>query len=195
MKPRPADAFLSLAASLTFLAALSCASRPARAPQDPVVVVFDEREGRLSAALGRHVTVDDRPVSDSLPAPLDLAHKALVDAYSALGVADVVVNPSTGLVAIAEHRVRGTLAGQRPSRFISCGTTLTGPRADEDLVILTAVSRVRAAGPGASIVETRVVGTSMDTRGTGARQACTSTGHLEVRLHQAARTRLGASRP
>jgi hypothetical protein len=190
MDLRPATTLAPLVASLTLLASPACASRPDPATRSPVVVVFDEREARLSAALGRHVSVDDRPVPDSLPAPPDRAHKALVAAYSSLGVPDVIVNPGAGLVAIAEHRVRGSLAGQRPSRFISCGTTLTGPRADEDLVVLTAVSRVAAAGSG-SVVETRVVATSTDSRGTGARQACTSTGQLEIRLHQAARAALG----
>jgi hypothetical protein len=169
----------------------ACASARQPQPRPPVIVVFDEREGRLSAALGRHVTVDDRPLTDTLPALPDRAHRALVGAYSELGSSDLITNPSTGLVAIAEHRVRGAVAGQRPSRFISCGTTLTGPRADEDLVVMTVVSRLKPAESGASVVETRVVATSMDTRGSGARQACTSTGHLEVRLHQAAKTALG----
>jgi hypothetical protein len=181
---------VALAATLAGTAA--CASRRAPDARPPVIVVLDEREGRLSAALGRHVTVDDRPIADSLAAAPDRAHRALVAAYSGLGIPDVIANPTTGLVAIAEHRVRGTFARERPSRFLSCGTTLTGPRADEDLVLLTVVSRLRPAGPAASIVETRVVATSTDTRGTGARQPCTTTGQLEARLHQAAKEALGS---
>jgi hypothetical protein len=187
-----ANGIVAAVAGVTLCGSLACAARRQPAPRPPVVVVFDEREGRLSAALGRHVTVDDRPVSDSLPAPAERAHRALVAAYSDLGIPDVIANPAIGLVAIAEHRVRGTLARQRPSRFISCGTTLTGPRADEDLLVVTVVSRLRAAGPATTVVETRVVGTSMDTRGTGARQACTSTGQLEVRLHEAAKAALAS---
>lgn len=170
----------------------ACASSRAAESRPPTIVVHDEREGRLSAALGRHVTIDDRPVADSLAAPPDRAHRALVAAYSGLGIPDVIANPTTGMVAIAEHRVRGSFARERPSRFVSCGTTLTGPRADEDLVVLTVVSRLRPAGPSSSIVETRVVATSTDTRGSGARQACTTTGQLEVRLHGAVKAALGS---
>jgi hypothetical protein len=176
----------------TGLGGVACGSRQAAAARPPVIVVLDEREGRLSAALGRHVTIDDQPIADSLAAAPDRAHRALVAAYSGLGIPDVIANPTSGLVAIAEHRVRGTFARERPSRFISCGTTLTGARADEDLVLLTVVSRLRPAGPSTTIVETRVVATSTDTRGTGARQACTTTGQLEVRLHGAAKAALGS---
>ena len=181
-----------LIAGAAVAAGAACGSRRAQEPRPPVIVVLDEREGRLSAALGRHVTVDDQPIADSLTATPDRAHRALVAAYSGLGIADVIANPTSGLVAIAEHRVRGTFARERPSRFISCGTTLTGPRADEDLVLLTVVSRLRPAGPAASVVETRVVATATDTRGTGARQPCTTTGQLETRLHAAAKAALGS---
>ena len=185
---------ISRATLVGALAALpACASSAgSTAREGPVILVLDEREARLSAALGRHVSVDQRPISDSLPAVPARAYQALVTAYSGLGVREVVSNPETGLIAIAEHRARGTIAGQRPSRFVSCGTTLTGARADEDLLVVSVVSRIKPVGADASIVETHVVATATDARGSGYRQACTSTGQLELRLHEAAKAALGS---
>jgi hypothetical protein len=174
------------------LAAAACSSGGRSDPATPApVVVVDDREAILSAALGRHVAVNDPPATDSFPAPLATTHRALVAAYTGLGIPANIVDAETGLVAVTESRVRGELAGSRASRFLSCGRTVTGERADEDRVTLTVISRLTPSGTSASRVETRVVATAIDTRGTSARQGCTSTGELEARLHRAAKQALG----
>ena len=156
------------------------------------VVILDEREARLSAALGTHVIVDDLTHVDSLPAPQAKAHEALVLAYEAVGFRSLLVNPATGLVAVADTAVRGTFARQPMSRLVSCGATIAGPRADQDRISLSVVTHVKpGTTTGWSRVETRVVATATDTQGTGGRQGCTTTGMLETQILQAARKALG----
>jgi hypothetical protein len=183
------------------ITAAACASGPRgkASPPESVptnqaapVIILDEREARLSAALGTHVRVDDVTHLDSLPAPEAKAHEALVLGYQAVGFRSLLVNPATGLVAVADMPVRSTFARQPLSRFVSCGSTIAGPRADQDRVSLSVVSHVKpATTPGWSRVETRVVATATDTQGTGGRQGCTTTGALEVQILGAARKTLG----
>jgi hypothetical protein len=188
-----------IAVSAILIAATACASggaasapsSSATAQPDPVIVV-DEREARLSAALGTHVTVDDVTAVDSLPASEKRAHEALVLAYEAVGFRSLLVNPATGLVAVAGMTVRGALSRQPLSRFVSCGSTIAGPRADQDRISLSVVTHVKpAATTGWTRVETRVVATATDTQGTAGRQGCTTTGQLETNILQAARKTLG----
>jgi hypothetical protein len=187
-------AYAGIALATLFLTAACSSGGGAGAAAAPApVVILDEREARLSAALGTHVIVDDLTTVDSLPASQPKAHEALVLGYEAVGFRSLLVNPATGLVAVADMTVRSTFAQQPLSRFVSCGSTIAGPRADQDRIALSVVTHVKpGSSPGWSRVETRVVATATDTEGTRGRQGCTTTGQLEVQILQAARKTLGA---
>jgi hypothetical protein len=186
-------AYAGIALGTLFLtAACSSGGRAGAAAAPAPVIVLDEREARLSAVLGTHVIVDDLTSVDSLPATQAKAHEALVLGYEAVGFRSLLVNPGTGLVAVADMAVRSTFAQQPLSRFVSCGSTIAGPRADQDRVSLSVVTHVKPGStPGWSRVETRVIATATDTQGTGGRQGCTTTGLLESRILKAARKSLG----
>ena len=186
------------AALATLVGLGACAARPTpgvaspRSSEPAPVIIIDEREARLSAALGTHVVVDDLTQVDSLPAPPAKAQEALVRAYEAVGFRSLLVNPATGLVAVADTVVRSAFARQPMSRFVSCGATISGPRADQDRISLSVVTHVKpGTTTGWSRVETRVVATATDTQGTGGRQGCTTTGLLEAQILEAARKTLG----
>jgi hypothetical protein len=188
----PAHSFVAAAvAALVTVAA--CGSRSgsgaARAPAP--IVVTDERDAALSAALGERIISDDPTVGEWIAAPSGQVYQALVAVYSELGIPATVVNPSTGLVASVDRRVVGRLSGTNLSRYLSCGTTMTGPRADQDRVVLSVVSRVKPEGADKSRVETRVVATATGTSGTSDRLPCTTTGELEARVHNGVKAALG----
>ena len=180
------------AAGVLLAFATACASRPASEPRAPVVVLADEREARLSAAIGRHVRVDDAPIVEDVAAPAGRVHAALVAAYVKLGIPAAIADSASGVVAVTELRVDGRIAGERASRYVSCGVTVMGPRADLDRVVLTIVSRLKVEQPSVTRVATSVVGTATDARGVGSRQPCTTTGQLEARLHAEARATVGS---
>jgi hypothetical protein len=170
--------------ALTAAACASAGGSGARAPE----VITDEREAALSAALGHRITADDMTVSESLEVPRVQVYRELIAMYAKLGIPAELVNPSTGLVAVTEKRVSNTLAGERLSRFLSCGETMTGSRADQDRIVLSVISYAKPVGMSGSRVETRVVATAIDVSGTGNRQPCTTTGQLEARLHNMVKT-------
>jgi hypothetical protein len=173
------------------LTTAACASGGGATTPAPKVIT-DEREAALSAALGHRVTADDMTVSESLRALRAQAHRELIAAYAKLGIPAELVNPSTGLVAVTERRVSNTLAGEPLSRFLSCGETMTGARANQDRVVLSIVSYAKPVGMSGSRIETRVVATAIDVTGTGGRQPCTTTGELEGRLHRMVKAAVGA---
>jgi hypothetical protein len=175
---------LPLLALLGVMACASGASRPTP------VIVAEPRDALLSDLRGRQASSGEGVVRDSIAASPAQVHQALVEAFKELGIPTEIADPATGQVANTQFRVGRSLAGARLSLFLSCGETLTGPRADSDRVVMAVVSTVAPAG-AASRVETRVVGVATDTGGTGGRLACNSTGELEARLHRAVKRMVG----
>lgn len=168
---------------------VACTSRAAGpAP----VIVYEPRDALLTDLRGRFAATDEGAVRDSIAAPPQQVHRALVVAFQELGIPVEIGEPWTGQVANTQFRVSRELAKTRVSRFLSCGETITGPRADSDRVLMAVVSTVTALGASRSRVETRVIAVATDTGGTGGRVACRSTGELEQRLHRAARATLGS---
>jgi hypothetical protein len=172
------------------LAATACAS--AGGPGTPAPeIITDEREAALTSALGQRVITDDLTVSESLEVPRAQTHRELIAAYAKLGIPAELINPSTGLVAVTEKRVSQALAGELLSRFLSCGETMTGSRANQDRIVLSVVSYAKPVGMSGSRLETRVVATAIDVSGAGTRQPCTTTGELEGRLHRMVKAAVG----
>jgi hypothetical protein len=173
------------------LTAVACASGGGSGTPGPKVIT-DEREAALSAALGQRVIADDMTASESFGAQRVHAYRELIAAYAKLGIPAELVNPSTGLVAVTERRVSSSLAGEPLSRFLSCGETITGARANQDRIVLSVISYAKPVGTSESRIETRVVAIAIDVTGTGGRQPCTTTGELEARLHKMVKAAVGS---
>jgi hypothetical protein len=155
------------------------------------IVVNDERDAVLSAAMGERVISNDQGIYESVAAPPDKVYQALIVAYSELGVPASIINPKDGLVAALNRRAFSRLGTERLSRYVSCGDSMTGPRADQDRVVLSVISWAKPDGSGSTRIESRIVGNASDSGGTGVRMPCTSTGELESRIHKAAKAALG----
>jgi hypothetical protein len=190
MLPFYGSAATGLAALVTVGACASQGGASTERAPAPIVVV-DGRDAALSAALEQRVISDDPTVGESISAPSGQVYQALVVVYGDLGIPATAVNPTTGLVASIDRRVYGRLGGTNLSRFLSCGESMTGSRADQDRIVLSIISRVKPDGADRSRVETRIVATATGTGGTSDRMPCTTTGELEGRVHRAAKAALG----
>lgn len=155
------------------------------------IVVNDERDAVLSAAMGERVISNDQAIYESVAAPPDRVYQALIVAYSDLGVPATIINPRDGLVAALNRRAFNRLGNERLSRYVSCGDSMTGPRADQDRIVLSVISWAKPDGSGNTRIESRIVGNATDSGGTGIRMPCTTTGELESRIHKAAKAALG----
>lgn len=183
-----------VAAALVALTLAGCASgggTETKTSTPGPIIVNDDRDAVLSAAMGERVISSDQAIYASVAAPPDKVHQALIVAYSELGVPATAINPRDGLVAALNRRAFNRLGNERLSRYVSCGDSMTGPRADQDRVVLSVISWAKPDGSGATRIESRVVGNATDSGGTSMRMPCTTTGELESRIHKAAMAALG----
>lgn len=168
------------------LLAAACASAPSGGSKS-------ERT-RIEAGNGAYdleLTRDRLATRHTLQAPVDSVWNALPDAYTALGLTGGIIDPATRQFGMPRPTLAPhTLAGQRLSRLLSCGSTATGAKADSYEVRYVVTSRVSAADAGTR-VDTRVEATARP-RGTGSRPIeCASTGVLEQMLADSLSARLG----
>lgn len=170
------------AAALLSLGAAGCASTPSATEEHHVVVDADRDVYRQT----------EQGVPILFAAPRDSVWKALVGAYSDIGLLPDAADPSTWAVSRSKIIMRGSYKGSRTSALFSCGETATGAsQADVGQVIANIRSQITGAGAStrvATLVDAWVIpdgGTSSNAL------HCGSTGLLEAKLHKAVAARLG----
>lgn len=97
-----------------------------------------------------------------------------------------------------EHRVgvRGAkcmrqIGKAQISRFLDCGSGMTGPNADSYRITLTVISSIKVELPTRASIATFVTAEAVDMSGTASdRLGCTSTGHLEAELTKRVKLKL-----
>lgn len=101
-------------------------------------------------------------------------------AYDALGVPITTVNAEARVIGAIEARVRGRIGNRPVSRFVRCGSTMTGEVADQYEVYLTSITQVEpvAADSGRSIVTSHVTAMAQGSATSNTVQ-CATRGRLE----------------
>lgn len=126
--------------------------------------------------------------TDTVRAPLGTTMRAVVGAYEALEI------PVTRVVD-AERRLETRnvrvprIADERISRFLDCGTGITGQRADRYLVNMSLSTSVHAMDAGTTRVVTEFGGTARPRDTSGGEVYCRSLGTFEVVLLEEIRRR------
>jgi len=126
-------------------------------------------------------------------APVPEVFAALGTVYEELELNITGRVPREGRIT-AERRRLTRLAGRRASDYVDCGSTFSGPVADNAEVLLVVTSRV-VSGGGGSMLATRVDAEARP-RGTmeGVRE-CSSTGRLEALILEHVNARLAGTVP
>ena len=179
---RPRFAVVVATAMLASLGAAGCASTPSATEEHHVVVDADRDVYRQT----------EQGVPILFEAPRDAVWKALVGAYSDIGLLPDAADTSMWAVSRSKIIMRGAYKGSRTSALFSCGETATGSsQADVGQVIANMRSQISNAGAStrvATLVDAWVIpdgGTSSNAL------HCGSTGMLEAKLHKAVAVRLG----
>lgn len=121
----------------------------------------------------------------TLDVPVDSAWARVRRAYATLRIPVTTVDPPHHLIGAERAIVHDRLAGDRMSRWLSCGFTSVGqPRADSYTVYLTVLTQVLPASSG-STVRSIVNAMAEPTDGSTNQVQCSSTGALEDRLQSA----------
>jgi hypothetical protein len=168
---------------LTLLLLCGCAAQESQVPIGPerrssVIIETDRgsQEVQLTAA-------PPNVHSSVALAPVDQAWAALPGAYAALGLQRAhAVDGAERTYRAGPATVPRRLGGERPSRFLDCGTTVSMPNADGYEVTLEIVTRLRPEGAAATRVETVVHATARPRETSGNLVSCTSNGQLERRI-------------
>jgi hypothetical protein len=153
----------------------------ARGPIDPV----DAPARVLSTGTTYDVTVasDSEPGTSIVGAPLEVVWRALPGALAALDIVAEHRDGTQRVMGNSAMTVRRSLAGEPLSRYLECGSTMSGPIANSYDVRLSLLSDLRAGDGEQTLVRTRLEATARSRDGASASSVpCGTTGRLEARL-------------
>ncbi|MBK8248934.1 MAG: hypothetical protein IPK85_16265 [Gemmatimonadetes bacterium] len=161
-----------------FLAALALSSAPVEA-----------QRGRLRVALpafGAQVVLDTIGDVQVVKAPPGKVFTAATMVMQNLMIPIDVSDSATGMLGAAKLVRSRNLAGQALSRFLECGSNMTGPRADTHRVQMPLLLLMDPGDEGSTRLRIALVGSAQDNSGTSNSPVmCGSTGGLENLLRTA----------
>jgi hypothetical protein len=146
-----------------------------------VVVTTESGTVRSDAVTSRNVLVKASR-ADALA--------ALPAVYSSLGIEVKLNDSGSGQVGNRNFWKTGRLAGERISKFLGCGTMISGEAADNYRVTMSVVSQVTADSVGSN-VETWLTAVAKDPSTSSGSVSCASKGTLETRINQLVAERFG----
>lgn len=132
----------------------------------------------------------------SVPAPVERVWAALPEVYEALKLPLTMRQDAQRTLGAQSVRMRAEFAGQRVSRYVSCGRGLMGgDAADSYEVTLDVVSVAAAAPDGGTTLQSSVGGAvAKPVQTSGDPVQCVTTGRLEERIAQLVAARLAPQR-
>ncbi len=147
-----------------------------------------------SAAPAQRATVGlrahtERIVMDTVGQEIEMAfetgrvYHATVVAFESMKIPVTLSDSGRGLVGNLQLIKSGSLGGAPFTRWINCGSTMTGPRAATYRITMPIVAMLDATGPGKSRVRIALVAQAQDMQGASTEPVlCSSSGALEKRL-------------
>ncbi len=133
-------------------------------------------------------TIGEALVVNAPPGKVFTASRMVLTNYK---IAPDVMDSVGGLVGAAKLVTSRTLAGSALSRFLECGSSMTGPRADSYRVSMPLILLIEPAPEGKSTLRVALVASAQDRSGTSnAPVLCGSTGALESMLRKAINSQL-----
>lgn len=183
--PSPPRLVLAVAATFATAFASACAttSTGAAAPNTTPEVLVDQD--------GRVYRTTDSPTAAAFATPPDSTFKAVVAAYTTLGLEPSTIDPAGRVVGRQHMLLRSRFQGEPLSAVFDCGAGQFGPRADQGRITADITTRVIAAGAGSS-VSTMIQASLMPNDGASRDPIrCVSHGRIEERLRREVTLSLG----
>jgi hypothetical protein len=163
-------------AAMTILVACATASNQPPSPSDRILATTD------AGTIRSH---EIRAADSALNAAPDAAFAALQAAYEDLGIDVKMIDPTTRTLGNKRFAKMYDLKGVRLSKYVGCGSTQTGPAADNYRVTMSIVSHVSPSGTG-SRIDTQVTAYAEDLGSSKGTLSCLTLGALEQRIHELA---------
>ena len=162
------------------LPAIGCASgrSGSTTPQGQQHVTVDAPGGRFDFLLMREQYLS----SDTLTVLPAKAWSALVQTYVGFGVPLQGADAARKVIATQSVHAHGTFAGERMSRWLECGSNITGEIATNYEITLRLGSMLDTAVAGRTIVRTSLTATAVAPGGGTTPVECSTRGALERRI-------------
>jgi hypothetical protein len=170
----------SLFTALTLLTAAACASAgPAvEGTYQQDRLTFESPGGQFDVLLTRQRYLS----SDTITTTPARAWSALVQTYSELGIPLQGADPTNHMIATQYAHVHGSFAGERLSRWIDCGSSITGDVATMYEVTLRLGTIIDTSAAPRSVLRTAVSASAV-APGSGTTPVdCNTRGALEKRI-------------
>ncbi len=143
--------------------------------------------GVLSDGTGVRYTVEDEVVVYTIDHPPATTWSALVAAFGSIEIDANLVDPANRRVGMQDVVVtrRTRLAGERPSTYLDCGSTLTGPIAEQSRIHTTFLATAAAVDGQTTAVRFEMVAQAVPfDAGDSEARRCRSKRTLEARIIQ-----------
>jgi hypothetical protein len=183
---------------LVFAALIGAACAPATGPEtaaSPVVAVTRRMEG-LSGDQGASIEqrAPDGTVVRKLTAPPMAVWDALVAALAARKVTPTILDRAVGRAGDTALVLLYRWNGQPLSRYLSCGSTMTGSKADQERVRAILLAQLTKMRADTVAIAVHFSGSSypVASGNSGGPSQCTSTGRAEGELLDDVAQRAGA---
>lgn len=181
----PSPAQVAAAVATCALAVAACAARPpsAAAPNTTPEVLVDQA--------GRVYRTTDSPAATSFITSPDSTFKAVLAAYTTLGLEPSTIDPVGRVVGRQHMLLRSRFQGQPLSAVFDCGAGQFGPRADQGRITADITTRVIPSGTGSSM--STMIQASLVPNDGASRDPirCVSHGRIEERLRREVTLNLG----
>ena len=179
--------FATIGAAL--ISAASCASSGGSA--DPG---FQQEHIQLDSPGGRFdmlLTRDQYLSSDTITVPPAKAWPALVATYAEFGIPLQGADPARRMIATQYAHPHGSFAGQRLSRWIDCGSSITGDIATSYEVTLRFGTLIDSSVAGRSILRSAFSATAVAPGGGTTPVTCTSRRSFEKHIAALVQSKTG----
>jgi hypothetical protein len=165
---------VSLAGVAFVLAACTTATTQNPSTNERVLATTDAGTVRSHDANAADSTIEATP---------DLVFAALAEAYKDLGIEVKFLNSPTKQIGNKRFSKMYDIVGVKLSKYVGCGSTETGPAADNYRVTMSIVSQVIPSGTG-SRVSTQLSAFAEDLGSSKGVLSCLTLGGLEQRINQ-----------
>lgn len=185
MRSSLAARFRPLAVIVAGLGLAACASSGGDMPSGGTTEVNTQLQtdyGDRSITL--RTTEDIYVSNDTLPEASGNLYRQLAATYDEMGIPITKVNPEANLIGAVETRLRGDLGGRPLSRYLRCGSSITGSIAEQYQVYLTVVTQVEPLETGEAGVFTHLTAIAQQGGRSGNNIRCATRGVLEREIFE-----------
>ncbi|MHB1297642.1 MAG: hypothetical protein ACYC0B_03855 [Gemmatimonadaceae bacterium] len=139
------------------------------------------------------VAVDSLATIVTINGSTGATYRALAQVFAELKIPVDVQDSTRGLIGVTNVRRMGTFGNARISRYLNCGSGMTGLNADNWRVEVTALAFLEKADSATTTLRLAMVGGAQDVAGSSTIPvACGTTGVFESVVTERVKARLGS---